>query len=83
MDNASSHRGANVKNLINKSNKLLHSVVYQHYTNAIENYISVLKSRLQKEQGIGYKDLKTNIQKVLDEMPKHIYYNIFKGSYIR
>lgn len=83
MDNASSHRSANVKNLINKSNKLLHSVVYQHYTNAIENYISVLKSHLQKEQGIGYKDLKTNIQKVIDGMPKHIYYNIFKGSYIR
>ena len=30
------------------NNTLLYSVPYQHFTNAIEHYFNVLKSRLQK-----------------------------------
>jgi len=48
LDNASSHRNERVKELINKSNKLIYSVPYQHYTNSIEMFFSLLKSKLQK-----------------------------------
>lgn len=44
-----------VKDLIQEKNKLLYSVPYQHYTNAIENFFSVLKNKLRKCNGIGYK----------------------------
>ena len=48
LDNASSHRNELIRNLVNKDNKLIYSVPYQHFTNAIEHYFSILKSRLQK-----------------------------------
>ena len=48
LDNASSHRNETIKTLVNKDNKLLYSCPYQHYTNCIENYISVLKSKIKK-----------------------------------
>jgi hypothetical protein len=38
LDNVSSHRNAKIKELINKNNKQIHSVPYQHFTNAIENF---------------------------------------------
>ena len=50
LDNASSHRNDNVKQTITKYNSLLYSVPYQHYTNAIEMFFSMLKSKLQKSQ---------------------------------
>ena len=50
LDNASSHRNQLVKDVIKKDNNLLYSVPYQHYTNAIEGYFNVLKSRLQKKR---------------------------------
>jgi hypothetical protein len=37
-----------IKELVNKNNKILYSVPYQHFTNSIENYFSMLKSRLYK-----------------------------------
>ena len=40
MDNASSHRNPEVKRYIERNNSLLYSVLYQHYTNAIENFFS-------------------------------------------
>ena len=46
LDNASCRRNEKVKDVINRHNKLLHSVVYQHYTNCIENYFSILKNYL-------------------------------------
>ena len=49
LDNASSHRNELVKKLIDKDNKLLYSVPYQHFTNSIENYFSMLKARLYKK----------------------------------
>lgn len=52
LDNASSHRNENVKHTIMKNNKLLYSVPYQHYTNAIEMFFSMLKSKLQKKSGL-------------------------------
>lgn len=36
LDNASSHRNENVKDVIQKNNHLLYSVPYQHFTNVIE-----------------------------------------------
>ena len=83
LDNASSHRNVKIKELINKNNNLLYSVVYQHYTNSIENYFSMMKSRLQKLDGFTYKELKSNIEKVIKEIPKEKYENIIKGTYNR
>jgi hypothetical protein len=58
-------------------------VPYQHFTNSIENYFSMLKSRLQKTEGLKYTDLKTNIGNVLRTIPEKNYENIFKGAYER
>jgi len=58
-------------------------VPYQHFTNAIEHYFSILKSRLQKLEGLTYNDLKLNIKKVVREIPKEIYKNLLIGSYKR
>ena len=50
LDNASSNRNQLVKDVIKKDNNLLYTVPYQHYTNAIEWYFNVLKTRLQKKK---------------------------------
>ena len=62
FDNVSSHRNQKVKDNIQENNKLLYSVPYQHYTNAIEQYFSVFKSKLRKKKGLGYDELKKNLQ---------------------
>ena len=43
-----SHRNPKVKEVMTQHNDLLYAVPYQHFTNSIENYFSMLKSRLQK-----------------------------------
>jgi hypothetical protein len=83
IDNASSHRNPKVKELINKDNHLLYAVPYQHFTNSIENYFSMLKSRLQKLDGLTHADLKENITKTIKIIPKEKYRNIIKGAYER
>ena len=83
LDNASSHRNQLVKDLIKKDNNLLYAVPYQHYTNAIEGYFNVLKSRLQKKKGLTYDELVKNVKDVLDEIPIHIYKNLIKWVYDR
>ena len=83
LDNASSHRNAKIKELVNKHNHLLYSVPYQHFTNSIENYFSMMKSRLHKLEGLTYDDLKKNIDKVVKEIPKEKYENVIKGTYQR
>jgi len=83
LDNASSHRNPKVKEVINKDNHLLYAVPYQHFTNSIENYFSMLKSRLQKLDGLTHIALKENITKVIREIPKEKYRNIIKGTYER
>jgi hypothetical protein len=83
LDNASAHRNERKKALVNKHNNLVYAVHYQHFTNSIENYFSMLKSRLQKLEGLKYENLKENIQKVISEIPKEKYENIFKGAYER
>ena len=52
-----------------------YGVPYQHFTNSIENYFSMLKSRLHKLDGLSYEELKT--------IPKEKYRNILKGVYER
>ena len=83
LDNASAHRNERIKALVNKHNNLLYAVLYQHFINFIEKYFSMLKSRLQKLDGLKYENLKENIQKVISEIPKEKYENIFKGAYER
>ena len=81
MDNASSHRNKKVKEVITKNNYLLYSIPYQHFTNSIENWFSVLKSRLRKIHDIGLNNLKKNIKKLIKNIPKSTYKNILNGSY--
>jgi len=83
LDNASSHRNQKVKELINKDNYLLYAVPYQHFTNSIENYFSMMKSRLQKLDGLTHPELKENINKTIINIPKEKYRNIIKGAYER
>ena len=83
LDNASSHRNERIKELIGKNNHILYAVPYQHFTNNIENYFSMLKSRLQKTEGLKYTDIKANIGNVLRTIPEKNYENIFKGAYKR
>ena len=47
--------------VITQHNHLLYAVPYQHFTNSIENYFSMLKSRLQKLDGLTHAELKENI----------------------
>jgi hypothetical protein len=83
LDNASSHRNQQIKDLVNKHNNILYAVPYQHFTNSIENYFSMLKSRLQKLDGLTHTKLKENIENVIRKIPKEKYENIFKGAYER
>ena len=83
LDNASSHRNPKVKEIINQHNHLLYAVPYQHFTNSIEKYFSMLKSRLQKLDGLTHTELKRNITKVIQGIPKEKYRNIVKGAYER
>ena len=62
---------------------MLYSVPYQHYTNAIEQYFSVFKSKLRKKKGLGYEELKKNVKRVLREIPRETYKKLFEGSYKR
>ena len=83
MDNASAHKNDTIRDLVNKHNKLLYSVPYQHFSNAIENYFSMLKSKLQKFSGLKYENLKENIVKAIEIIPKEYYKNILEGAYNR
>ena len=83
LDNASSHRNPQVKEVINKHNNLLYAVPYQHFTNSIENYFSMLKSHLQKLDGLTHSELNHNITNTIRKIPQESYKNIFKGAYER
>ena len=58
---------------MNKHNNILYAVPYQHFTNSIENYFSMLKSRLQKLDELTHEKLKENIEKVIKDIPKEKY----------
>ena len=60
LDNASSHRNDKIKELVNKNNKLLYAVPYQHFTNSIENYFSMMKARLRKVGVLNVQRCKIN-----------------------
>ncbi len=83
LDNASSHRNQSVKDFVMKHNILLYSIPYQHFSNAIENFFSVLKSKLRKKKTVGYTKLKKNVSDVLEIIPTETYRKIFEGSYNR
>jgi transposase len=83
LDNASAHKNDTIRDLVNKHNKLLYSVPYQHFSNAIENYFSMLKSKLQKFSGLKYVNLKENIVKSIKLISKEYYKKILEGAYNR
>ena len=83
LDNASAHKNDTIRDLVNKHNKLLYSVPYQHFSNAIENYFSMLKSKLQRLNGLKHENLKENIVKAIEIIPKEYYKNILEGAYNR
>ena len=83
LDNASSHRNDVIKDVIKKDNYLLYSVPYQHFTNAIENYFSVIKSKLKKIEKITIENMDKHIKDALKEIPKEQYKNIINGAYNR
>lgn len=83
LDNASSHRNPEVKKLVLKNNNLLYSVPYQHFTNPIENFFSVLKSHIQKERPIGRDAILETITSSLRKIPKSQYRNFFKNAFER
>lgn len=83
LDNVSCHRNEKVKEYINLNNDLLYSIPYQHYTNAIENFFSILKSKLYKLNGYKYEEIKTNISRVIKDINIISYKNILRGAYNR
>jgi transposase len=83
LDNVSCHRNEKVKEYINLNNDLLYSIPYQHYTNAIENFFSILKSKLYKLNGYKYEEIKTNISRVIKDINITSYKNILRSAYNR
>jgi len=83
LDNASSHRNETIKNLINQNNKVLYSIPYQHFTNSIEGFFSVLKSKLRKLQGLTHNELKNNINTAVNQITPDYYMKILKYAYDR
>jgi hypothetical protein len=49
---------------------LLYSVPYQHFTNSIENYVSMMKTILRKVEGLKHSEIKQNISNVIKNIPK-------------
>ena len=62
---------------------MIYSVPYQHYTNSIEMFFSLLKSKLQKKKGLYYEDLNNNIKEVIKTIPEGYYKRILNGTYNR
>ena len=71
-----------IKKRISNNNYLLYVVPYQHFTNSIENYFSMMKAILRKVEGLTHSDIKQNISNVIRNIPKEKYENIFKGFII-
>ena len=46
-------------------------------------FFSILKSRLQKLDGLTYDEIKSNIKQIIKQIPEKIYTNKFNGSYKR
>ena len=74
-----------MKKLKNSSIKIINYYIASliSYTNSIENFFSVLKSKIQKMEGLKVEDLRNNIKKALSEISTDTYKNIIKGAYER
>ena len=46
-------------------------------------FFCILKSRLQKIDGLTYNEIRSNIKQIIKEISEKIYTNIFNGSYKR
>ena len=82
INDASNHDRQDQDKIL-ENNHLLYSVPYQHYTNVIEGFFSVLKNKLQKEKEIGLNALKRNIRKSLRIIPSTTYKKLYEGAYKR
>lgn len=83
LDNASSHRNPLVKDYILQRHELLYSVPYQHFTNAIENFFSLLKASIEKKATVGWNALLQSVRTALTDITSLQYRNILKGAYRR
>lgn len=83
LDNASSHRNERIKEIVSQQNELLYTIPYQHFTNAIEGFFNILKSNLQKREGLKYQDLKRNIDSVIGSINPNKMKGLFEGAYDR
>lgn len=72
-----------VKSLINRHNRLLLTCPYQHFNNAIENWFSVFKSHMQKEETLRYDDMVASVPKALSKIKLQSYMNIIRYTYDR
>jgi hypothetical protein len=70
----------NPKN-VSQHNELLYTIPYQHFTNAIEGFFNILKSNLQKMEGLKYQDLKRNIDSVIGSISSDKMRGLFEGAY--
>ena len=70
MDNASSHRNPRVKESITQHNHLLYAVPYQHFTNSIENYFSMLKITITKVRWINSRRIEREYNQYNNEYSK-------------
>lgn len=83
MDNASSHRNERIRALYSKQNRLLLTVPYQHFTNAIENWFSVFKTQMDKENTLSLNNIKIAVRRVTRKIRKSVYGNIIHSNYTR
>lgn len=83
LDNASSHRNPEVKQNISDKNHLLYSIPYQHYTNPIEMFFSILKPHIKKDKPIGRQEILNAIQNALQKIPKTYYRKLFNNAFDR
>jgi hypothetical protein len=83
LDNASSHRNERIKEIVSQQNELLYTIPYQHFTNAIEGFFNILKTNLQKKEGLKYQDLKRNIESVIGSISPDKMKGLFEGAYNR
>lgn len=81
LDNASSHRNPEVKKAILENNNLLYAIPYQHYTNAIEMFFSVLKNKMSKDKSLTYEEITRSVKKTIENIPKTYFHNIINSTY--
>jgi hypothetical protein len=82
MDNASSHRNAEIQKCIKDlDNDYLYILPYKHYLNPIENYFNQLKHYMRQEEPMDYEKIKEAIRKSIKQIKKEHYKNYLNNAY--